>query len=184
MVIKQKTLLLHTCCAHCAAYPIDFYRTRDFQVTLFWYNPNIHPFLEHERRLGAVNNFVRIKTLNLIIEPEYEFNKFFKVVTNQGMDRCRECFRLRLTKTAQRAQKDNFTAFSTTLLISPNQKHQYIKEIGEEISEETGLPFFYRDLRRYYNESRSQTKKLNLYRQQYCGCLYSEWERYRRVGIN
>ncbi len=136
MVIKQKTLLLHTCCAHCAAYPIDFYRTREFQVTLFWYNPNIHPFLEHERRLGAVNNFVRIKTLKLIIEPEYEFNKFFKVVTNQGVDRCRECFRLRLTKTAQRAKKDNFTAFSSTLLISPNQKHQCIKEIGEEISEE------------------------------------------------
>jgi len=174
-------LLLHTCCAHCAAYTSEYWETRGFQVVLFWYNPNIHPFLEHERRLESVITLAQIKNLPLIIDPSYDFAKFFRVVVGQEVERCQECFRLRLTKTVQIVRDKNFTAFSTTLLISPHQKHHLIKEIGEEIAKETGLTFLYHDLRRNYSHSRHQTKGLNLYCQQYCGCLYSEWERYSKI---
>lgn len=174
-------LLLHTCCAHCAAYPADYWQSRGFQVTLFWYNPNVHPLQEHGLRLEAIKTFSQIKNLPLIIQQEYDFVKFFRAVVGKEAERCSECFQLRLSKTAQTALSKNFPAFSTTLLISPHQKHGLIKKIGEEIAKETGLTFLYHDLRRNYSGSRHQTKGLNIYRQQYCGCLYSEWERYSKI---
>jgi predicted adenine nucleotide alpha hydrolase (AANH) superfamily ATPase len=93
-------------------------------------------------------------------------------------ERCRHCFELRLTKTAEAAKAKGYDGFTTTLLISPNQKHELIKEIGEGAAGEKGVAFFYTDLRKRYSDSRHITKPMNLYRQQYCGCLYSELERY------
>mgnify|MGYP001113142619 CR=1 FL=1 len=174
-------LLLHTCCAHCAAYTSEYWKSRGFQATLFWYNPNVHPFQEHERRLEAVKSFSQIKNLPLIVEQEYDFVEFFRAVVGQEVERCQKCFQLRLNKTAQTALNKNFPAFSTTLLISPHQKHELIKKIGEEVAKESGLTFLYHDLRRNYSDSRHRTKGLNIYRQQYCGCLYSEWERYSKI---
>ena len=173
------SLLLHACCAHCAAYCVEHWQTQGLEVTAFWYNPNIHPYLEHQRRLEALQTFASEKGLPLITAEDYEMVRFFRVVVGHESERCGECFRLRLSQTAKVAQARGFSAFTTTLLISPHQKHELLRRIGERVSAETGVDFLYEDLRKQYSESRRLTKPLDLYRQQYCGCLYSEWERYR-----
>jgi hypothetical protein len=104
-------------------------------------------------------------------------------VVGHEAERCRHCFRLRLSKTAETAKEMGFDAFTTTLLISPHQKHDLLKEIGEELGREKGVGFLYADLRKRYSDSRHITKPMNLYRQQYCGCVYSEWERYGDTTI-
>lgn len=175
------SLLLHTCCVHCSAYVVDYWQSQEFKVTLFWYNPNIHPYLEYQRRLEAVITFADSRNLPIIADQNYDLVRFFQAVTGHETERCRWCFYLRLQTTAKIAQGKGFPTFTTTLLISPHQKHYLLKEIGEMVAKETGLAFLYHDLRRHYSESRCQTKKLNLYRQQYCGCLYSELERYSKI---
>jgi len=175
-------LLLHTCCVHCVAYTVGYWRGQGFEVTLLWYNPNIHPYLEHQRRLEALITFSRSKSLLIIADQSYDPVKFFQAIAGYEAERCQKCFHLRLLRAAKIAKEKSFAVFTTTLLISPHQKHQLLKEIGEIVAKETGITFLYHDLRRYYSESRHQTKVLNLYRQQYCGCLYSEWERYSKAG--
>jgi len=113
----------------------------------------------------------------------YEIIQYFRQVVGHEAERCQYCFRLRLSKTAEIAREKNFSAFTTTLLISPQQKHELLREIGSELAEETGIEFLYADLRKRYSDSRHLTKPLDLYRQQYCGCIYSEWERYANIKI-
>jgi len=108
---------------------------------------------------------------------------YFRQVVGHEAKRCQHCFRLRLSKTAETAHQMGFNSFTTTLLISPQQKHDLIREIGNKLAEETGIEFLYADLRKCYSDSRHMTKPLNLYRQQYCGCIYSEWERYANITI-
>ena len=109
--------------------------------------------------------------------------EYFRRVVGHESERCQHCFRLRLSKTAETARQLNFSAFTTTLLISPHQKHELLREIGEELAEEEGLEFLYADLRKHYSDSRHLTKPLDIYRQQYCGCIYSEWERHANIKI-
>ena len=116
--------------------------------------------------------------LPLIIFEGYEMVDYFRAVVGHEGNRCPDCYRLRLGKTAQVARQMSFDAFTTTLLISPHQKHDLLREIGNKVAEEKGIDFLYADLRKHYSDSRRMTKGLNLYRQQYCGCVYSEWERY------
>jgi len=116
--------------------------------------------------------------LPLTISEGYDMIEYFRRVVGHEPERCQHCFRLRLSKTAETARQTNFSAFTTTLLISPHQKHDLLHKIGEELAEEKGIEFLYADLRKRYSDSRRMTKGLDLYRQQYCGCVYSEWERY------
>ena len=174
-----KSILLHACCAHCTAYPVEYWRQQGYDVTVFWYNPNIHPFAEHQNRLGAMRKLSVEINFPLIIADGYDMPEYFRAVAGNEDDRCRYCFRLRLSDTARAVKEGGFTGFSTTLLISPHQKHDLIKEVGDEIAVENSVPFFYADLRKRYSDSRHITKPMDLYRQQYCGCLYSEWERYK-----
>jgi predicted adenine nucleotide alpha hydrolase (AANH) superfamily ATPase len=174
----SKPILLHVCCAHCAAYTVEYWWQQGYDVTGFWYNPNIHPFTEHQNRLEAVKKLSDEMKFPLIVADGYEIVKYFRSVAGNESERCRFCFHLRLSKTAEIAKQGSFTEFTSTLLISPHQKHELIKEVGDKIAEETGIKFFYVDLRKRYSDSRHITKPLELYRQQYCGCLYSEWERY------
>ena len=148
-----------------------------------WYNPNIHPYLEHQQRLDAMNSFAQEKDLPLIIGGGYDIIDYFRRVAGHELERCSHCFRLRLAKTAEVARREGLNGFTTTLLISPHQKHDLIRKIGDEIAAETGINFLYADLRKRYSDSRRMTKGMNLYRQQYCGCIYSEWERYAGITI-
>lgn len=175
----MKKVLIHICCAHCAAYTVEYWRGEGYEVGGFWYNPNIHPFTEHQQRLESVKALAQEKNLPLIIELEYDMAEYFRRVAWSEVKRCRVCFELRLAKTAEVAHDNGYDGFTTTLLISPQQKHELIKEVGEKAAGEKGVAFFYADLRKRYSDSRHITKPMNLYRQQYCGCLYSEWERYQ-----
>ncbi len=174
----KKSVLVHSCCAHCAAYTVDYWRGQGYEVRAFWYNPNIHPYTEHQHRLEAMKALAQKINLPLIIDDSYDIIAFFRQVVGHEAERCQYCFRLRLSKTALAAHQKGFSAFTTTLLISPQQKHDLIREIGSEVAKETDIEFLYADLRKRYSDSRHITKPLNLYRQQYCGCIYSEWERF------
>jgi predicted adenine nucleotide alpha hydrolase (AANH) superfamily ATPase len=177
----MKSVLVHTCCAHCAAYTVDYWRQQGYDVSAFWYNPNIHPYQEHQQRLESMKSLAQTENLPIIIAEGYDLVEYFRRVAGHEDDRCRYCFTLRLSKTAETALSNGFTAFTTTLLISPQQKHELITEIGNKLAAEKGIEFLYADLRKRYSDSRHLTKPLNLYRQQYCGCVYSEWERYTNI---
>jgi predicted adenine nucleotide alpha hydrolase (AANH) superfamily ATPase len=174
----MKSVLIHGCCAHCAAYTVDFWRQQGYEVSALWYNPNIHPYLEHQQRLESMKSLAQEMNLPLIVTEGYDMIEYFRQVAGHESQRCHYCYHLRLAKTAETARQRGFTAFTTTLLISPQQKHDVIREIGNKMAEEKGVEFLYADLRKRYSDSRHLTKPLNLYRQQYCGCVYSEWERY------
>jgi len=176
--VKANSVLVHCCCAHCAAYTIDYWRQQGYEVGALWYNPNIHPYMEHQHRLEAMKSWAQEVNLSLIITEGYNIIDYFRQVAGHESQRCQYCFRLRLLKTAETAHQKGFSAFTTSLLISPQQKHDLLREIGSEVSREEGVDFLYADLRKRYSDSRHMTKPFNLYRQQYCGCVYSEWERY------
>jgi len=176
-------LLIHCCCAHCAAYTVNYWREQSYDVSALWYNPNIHPYTEHQHRLEAMKSLAEKMSLPLIVSEGYDIIDYFRGVVGHEAERCRHCFRLRLSKTAEIAKEMGFDAFTTTLLISPQQKHELIKDVGDEVARETGVDFLYTDLRKRYSDSRHITKPMDLYRQQYCGCVYSEWERYADITI-
>jgi predicted adenine nucleotide alpha hydrolase (AANH) superfamily ATPase len=175
-------VLIHVCCAHCAAYTVEHWRREGYEVGGLWYNPNIHPFTEHRQRLESIQSLAQSIGLPLIVAPDYDIIEYFRRVAGHESERCRYCFELRLSKTAEAARQHGYDAFTTTLLISPQQQHETIKEVGDKIAGEQGVTFLYADLRKRYSDSRHITKPMDLYRQQYCGCVYSEWERYRAEG--
>ena len=179
----MKSVLIHCCCAHCAAYTVEHWREQGHVICAFWYNPNIHPYMEHQHRLEAMRSLALEMKFPLIEAEGYDLIEYFRRVVGHEAQRCQYCFRIRLSKTAETAHQMGFSAFTTTLLISPHQKHDLLREIGNQLAEETGVPFLYADLRKRYSDSRLMTKGLDLYRQQYCGCVYSEWERYANVTI-
>ncbi len=181
--MTRKTVLIHSCCAHCAAYTVDYWREQGFEVSTLWYNPNIHPYTEHQHRRESMQSLARQTGLPLIVTEGYDIIEYFRQVVGNEAERCRYCFQLRLSKTAEVAHQREFDAFTSTLLISPHQKHDLLREIGDKLAEEKGVDFLYADLRKHYSDSRRITKGKNLYRQQYCGCLYSEWERYGSIKI-
>jgi predicted adenine nucleotide alpha hydrolase (AANH) superfamily ATPase len=139
--------------------------------------------MEHQHRLEGMKSLAREIDLPLVIAEGYDLIEYFRRVAGHEPERCRYCFDLRLSKTAENARQMGFDAFTTTLLISPHQKHDIIKETGNRIAAEQGIEFLYADLRKRYSDSRHMTKPLDLYRQQYCGCVYSEWERYADIII-
>ena len=179
----MKSVLIHCCCAHCAAYTIDYWRQQGYDVSGLWYNPNIHPYLEHQQRLEAMKALAQEVNLPLTVAESYDMVKYFRQVAGHESQRCQYCFDLRLSTTAETARRHGFSAFTTTLLISPHQKHDLLRETGNKLAEEKGIEFLYADLRKRYSDSRHRTKPLNLYRQQYCGCIYSEWERYANIKL-
>jgi len=181
--MTPETLLLHVCCAHCAAYPVKHWRQAGYQVSAFWYNPNVQPYLEHQNRLDAVSRLAGTLELPLITTPGYGFIEHLRAVSGREASRCEVCYRLRLGRTALAARRLGFSCFSTTLLISHQQDRGEIAAIGAEVAEQAGVKFLADDLSRYYSESRRLTKPLELYRQQYCGCVYSEYERYSSTTL-
>ena len=176
-------LLLHICCAPCAVYSVKTLRMKGFDVTGYFYKNNIHPYTEHQRRLEAMQSLAKKLDFPLITAEGYDIVEYFNRVTGHESQRCRYCFQLRLQKTAETAIELGFGGFTSSLLISPHQKHELLLEIGNSLSEEMKIRFLYADLRKHYLDSRHITKPLALYRQQYCGCVYSEWERYAGINI-
>lgn len=176
-------LLLHSCCAPCSVKCVDTLRQEEIEPTIFWYNPNIHPFTEYRNRKNALCEWAKEENLESIIEDEYGLRRFIDNVYPSYGDRCSYCYTVRLEETAKIAKENGFTHFCTTLLISPYQKHELIKSIAEKISDEYGVKFLYRDFRPYFREGQKLAREKGIYMQKYCGCIFSEEERYLKIKI-
>jgi len=172
-------LLLHTCCAHCTAYTVEYWRALGYEVVGLWFNPNIHPFAEHNLRLEAAQKLAGRLDFQLVVLEGYDFKEYFRCVIGHETARCSICFNLRFGRVAYQAAEMGIGIFSSSLLISPHQQHATAKKAGEQAAVKNGVQFLYADLRKHYSDSRRITKPIELYRQQYCGCVYSEYERYQ-----
>lgn len=172
------SLFLHACCGPCACYTTQKVIADSLQPTLFFFNPNIHPYQEFLARREGLRQLAALRNYTLIEEPGYEMEHFLANVAGDPTKRCEFCYRHRLTRTAQKAKALGFGLFGTTLLISPYQKRDRIVGIGEELAQEYGLRFYDEDFRPGFRQSQAIAKELGLYRQKYCGCIYSEKERY------
>lgn len=172
-------LLMHTCCAPCSIYCIDTLRKENIEPTLFWYNPNIHPYIEYKTRRDTLKEYSESIQVKTIFKDEYGLEQFCKNVINNLDNRCIDyCYRVRIEETAKYAKENGYDAITTTLFVSPYQKHEELKKICEEISNKYGLEFVYRDFRIGFREGQSKARELGLYMQKYCGCIFSEKERY------
>lgn len=169
-------LLLHTCCAPCSVYCIKSLRQEGIEPTVYWYNPNIHPYMEYKARRDTLKEYTKSIGVNAIFDENYGLREFCKNVVDDLENRCvKYCYRVRLEQTAKYAKDNGYDSFSTTLLISPYQNHVALKKIGEEIAEMYGLTFIYRDFRPGFREGQQEARELGLYMQKYCGCVFSEW---------
>jgi predicted adenine nucleotide alpha hydrolase (AANH) superfamily ATPase len=173
-------MLLHVCCGPCATATLDRWSEAGADVAAFFHNPNIHPLMEFRRRLTGARDLAEHRGLTLIEDLSYDPVAWFaSVVGKGGEERCARCIGGRLASTADRARDLGLGSFSTTLAISPWQDHEAIRAGGEAAQEASGVEFVYEDLRRLYPDSRRAARELGLYRQKYCGCVISEWERFR-----
>lgn len=177
--MDKKKLLLHQCCGPCSCYPIDSLKLEDeYTIDGFFYNPNIHPMKELYTRLEATLQLNKIENIKSHWDDEYGLKKFMKLSKVPKERRCRTCYAMRMQKTAQKAKEMGVDAFSSSLLYSKHQFHHIIVEEAEKASKRFGVPFVYHDFREGHQEGIDRSKEYGLYRQQYCGCIYSEEERY------
>lgn len=183
MVEKQevysKKILLHACCAICSGYPISLLKDMGYSVVVYFYNPNIYPLDEYERRLEAQKMLCAHFGCELIVgeyEPEvyYESVKGFENEPEKGA-RCDKCFELRLRKSAQMAKSLGIDVFTTSIVISPHKNYEKLTKIGQNIAQEFGLDYFAENFRKQdgFLKTNQISKSLNLYRQNYCGCKFA-----------
>ena len=173
-------VLMHSCCGPCTIYPLEVLRDEGHIVMGYYYRHNIHPYTECLRRQETLEHYAAEQKLRVIIQEGYDMEGFIRNVAFREKERCRYCYHDRLRAAALVARKGKFDAFTSTLLYSRHQKHDLIHEMGDAIGRETGVPFFYRDFRVGWKVGIETSKKLGMYRQPYCGCIYSEKERYYR----
>ena len=172
-------ILLHACCGPCSVYCIDRLKELDIDTDIYWYNPNIHPYMEYKARRDTLVEYAKSIDVNVIVNENYGLVEFTKNVINDLPNRCKNyCYRVRLEETAKYAKEHGYEAFSTTLLISPYQNHEALKGIGEEMAKKYGVDFFYEDFRVGFRIGQQKARELGLYIQKYCGCIYSEEMRY------
>ncbi|HLA80468.1 MAG TPA: epoxyqueuosine reductase QueH [Thermoleophilia bacterium] len=172
-------VLLHICCGPCATAVHGYWCEEGADVVGFFHNPNIHPLMEYRRRLEGVRELAGRVELSLVEDLGYDPEAWFAQVASVAGSRCASCIGIRLERAAQEAVSQQCEAFSTTLSISPWQDHEAIRAAGTEAAARHDVEFLYRDLRPLYPQSRRLSREWGLYRQKYCGCLVSEWERYR-----
>ena len=175
-------LLLHSCCGPCSSYVLDVL-TKHFDVTLLYYNPNIYPSEEYQKRLGEQLRLLDEMPFEKSVSYmacEYDEGEFLQAAKGfegerEGGARCEKCFRLRLKKTALEAQKNGFDYFTTTLSVSPHKNAQVLNEIGKELEKEYGVKYLYADFKKKdgYKKSVKLSEEYNLYRQDYCGCRFA-----------
>lgn len=171
-------ILLHICCAPCSIYPIKELSKKFDTIEGYFYRHNIHPYKECLRRENEVKKYTKSLSISMIYEKEYKLETFIKNTIFKKTERCFYCYTDRIMSSAIKAKKGNFDCFSTTLLYSKFQKHQLIRSIAKSVSNKIDIPFYYDDFRVGWNQGIYESKNLKMYRQSYCGCIYSEKERY------
>lgn len=169
-------LLIHMCCAPCSVYPVDVLRGEGIELEGLFYNPNIHPREEFMRRRENVEKFACMKGVPVEYSDDFMQDKW-EGFEGGSRERCAMCYALRLEKAASCAAERGFDAFITTLLVSPYQMHDLIKELGEKYARNYGVGFHYRDFRPGFRQGQRLAKEMGLYRQKYCGCIVSRNDR-------
>jgi len=172
-------VLLHICCGPCALYPLSVLRGEGVAVTGWFYNHNIHPYQEYQRRRDAARQMADQEGLELVVRDEYRLEEFLASVAAAPEERCAYCYTSRLDAAAAAAREGGFDAFSSSLFYSRYQNHELMRQQAEAAALRHGVSFLYRDFRPGWQEGIKRSKELGLYRQQYCGCIYSEQERYQ-----
>jgi predicted adenine nucleotide alpha hydrolase (AANH) superfamily ATPase len=177
MAVKKK-MLFHTCCANCMLYPVSIL-SATYDITLFFYNPNIGPEQEYKKRLESVKRAAALSGIDLIA-PDYKPDVFTELVSGlkdepEGGKRCSICFELRLSETAKYAAKNNFDIFSTTLTVSPHKNSQIINSTGRQLSIKYHIDFYAAEFKKQdgFKKTMLLSSKMGIYRQNYCGCIYS-----------
>jgi epoxyqueuosine reductase len=172
-------VLIHICCGPCAVYPLKVLRDKGYEVMGLFYNPNIHPLQEYLQRAESADRAAQALGTRLIrMDREYDPVKYLRSVVFREEQRCRLCYQTRLERTRNIALKGGFDFFSTTLLFSKRQKHELIKSTGQALGTDR-TAFLYQDFRAGWREGRETAQGMDLYRQNYCGCIYSEFERFQ-----
>ncbi|MCX5667742.1 MAG: epoxyqueuosine reductase QueH [Candidatus Omnitrophica bacterium] len=171
-------VLLHICCAPCSIYPVEKLREEKHVTAGFFYNPNIHPYPEYLKRKDAVQMYSKSAKLS-VTYSDYDLGDYFQhvVYNEETANRCPVCWWIRMKKSAKFAKENGFDAFTTTLLGSPYQDHEVLKSICGDIAKSAEVKFYYDDFRTGFKNSQSAAKSKGIYRQNYCGCLFSEKER-------
>ena len=185
-IINQKQgnkLLLHACCAPCSSYVLE-YLTNFFDITILYYNPNIYPKEEFDKRYQELSRLIKDLPHNnsiSLIEGRYDYNEFLNIAKGlesvpEGGERCFKCYELRMREAAKYAKKHNFDYFTTTLSISPYKNSNKLNEIGKKLEDELSVKYLYADFKKKngYKRSIELSREYNLYRQDYCGCIYSK----------
>ncbi len=171
-------ILLHICCAPCLIYPFRRLKDQGFDLRGLYYNPNLYPESEYSKRQMAL----KVLSEEFLLEVDYfeyrdsDYRQAIGIWLEKGMtaqQRCLACWSLRLSQTAQQAKQNGFGAFSTTLLVSPYQNHERVKQLGYQIGRQTGINFYYEDFRVGFKAAQLEAKQRGIYRQKYCGCQYS-----------
>ena len=173
-------VLLHCCCAPCSVSCIKPLRNENIEPVVFWYNPNIHPFKEYESRRNCLIEYAKSINSEIIIKENYGLRSFVKAVSGDIDGRCRYCYTHRIYETARYAAENGYTKFSTTLLASVYQNHEEIVTAAEECAAQFGIEFLYRDFRPNFRAGNQKARELGLYMQKYCGCIFSEEDRYKK----
>ena len=180
-------LLVHICCAPCLLAPLTVLKKEQTSFDGVFVNFNIHPYNEYSKRSRAVEVLADREKgqFEISFKSGYGLESFLSSVMANGRvvpknERCKKCWEFRLRETARFAKESGYDAFSTSLLASPMQDHERIREIGEAVADEEKINFYYRDFRPAYEEAQVLAKKMSLYRQQYCGCIFSEQERFEK----
>lgn len=165
-------VLMHMCCAPCAIEPISILKDEKISFEGFFYNPNIHPIDEYERRRDTLKELekkskIKVNYINAFLQDTWESFE------GETKDRCNMCYYMRLREAALFARDNSFDAFTTTLLISPYQNHDMIVDMAKRCESLTGVEFFYRDFRKVFRQGQNKAREMGLYRQKYCGCIKS-----------
>ena len=170
--------LLHICCAPCSNMCIETLRAEGIEPVGYWYNPNIHPFTEYRSRRNCLREYAETIGMSLIERNDYGLRPFVRAVAEDISGRCVTCYTMRFEAAAAEAAEKGFDSFTSSLFISPYQNHELMRECAERAAMAHGVSFLYRDFRPYFREGQAKARELGFYMQKYCGCVFSEEERY------
>lgn len=172
---------MHICCANCAIYPIMYLKEKHIELSGIWFNPNIHPFKEYEARMLSVRDLASKTSIDVNFIDTYGLVDFLRNTVYKEGVRCQYCYKIRFDMTARMAKEGGFDGFTTSLLISPYQDRGLMLKIAQSIADAYGIIFYDEDLRPLFKIGRKIAKEMGFYQQKYCGCVYSEMERYRHA---
>lgn len=174
------SVLLHCCCAPCSLSCIEPLRAEGIEPVAFWYNPNIHPWKEYQARRDCLLEYAPTINMEVRVREDYGLRQFVEQVASDIDRRCVYCYDHRIEGTARYAAEHSFTAFTSTLLASLYQDHDGIARAAEKYAKQYGVEFLYRDFRPNFRAGNQKARELGFYMQKYCGCVFSEQERYQK----